>query len=201
MSFWLSSCKQYHRYQNSLNKDFACRSMIPHQGPRLVPGAGRELSLTKNQVGTQGALPCTPSAVVASNLFGRITSSKSMNKKICIYAEETHFPRLASGYTYSHSEKPRSSSAALTMSAILKVEFQGRTKHHSPAQKAGLCRFSISLLAALPVFVTLRVLLAGLPRCLVMCASVLQLSPGLCRLGCAQGTCTTPGVSLVPVNN
>lgn len=172
----------------------------PTSGPRLVPGAGRELCLTRNQVVTQGALPCIPSAAVVSNLLGRITSSKSWNKK-SIYAKETHFPRLASGYTYNHSEKPGSSAAALTMSAVLKVEFQGRRKHHSPAQKAGLCRFSISLTTVLPVFATLRVHLAGLPRCLGMCASVLQLSPRLCRLGCAQGTCTTPGVSLVPVNN
>lgn len=98
----MSSCKEY---QNSLNKDFACRSMSPHQGPRLVPGAGRELSLTENQEATHGALPCIPSAVVALSLFGRITSSKSMIKKKRIYAKETHFPTLASGYMYSHSEK------------------------------------------------------------------------------------------------
>lgn len=103
MSFRLSSCKEYHRCQNSLNKDFACRSMGPGQEPRLVPGVGRELSFTKTQVATQGALSCISSAVVVSNLFGRMTSSKSMIKKICIYAKETHFPRLASGYTYSRS--------------------------------------------------------------------------------------------------
>lgn len=78
--------------------------MGPDQGPRLVPGAGRQLSLPKNQGVTQGALPCIPSAVLVSKLFGR--TSRSMVKKNCVYAKETHIPRLASGYMHSHSKKP-----------------------------------------------------------------------------------------------
>lgn len=37
------------------------------------------------------------------------------------------------------------------MSVILKAEFQSRAKHHFPAQKAGSCRFSISVWLILPV--------------------------------------------------
>lgn len=192
MSFRISACKKYHECQNSLNKDFACRSKA-HRGQGWFLGQGGSC-LSPRTKGSHRVL-CLVFLLQWWFQSCLVEPAEAWLKKF-VYMLRRHISLgWLLGICTATQKNLRSSSAALAMSAILKVEFQGRTISHSPAQKAGLCRFSISLLTVLPVFATLRVHLAGLPRCLGMwvCASVLQLSPGLCRLGCAQSGCTTAG--------
>lgn len=191
--------KEYHRCQNSLNKDFAFRSM----GPRLVPGQGESCLSPRTK---------WPHRVLClvfllqwwfQNCLVESHPAKALLKKY-VYKLRRHISLgWLLGIHTATQKKPRSSLAALIMSAVSKLEFQGRTKHHSPAQKAGWCRFSISLPTVLPVFATRRVHLAGLPGCLGMwaCASVLWLSRGALQAGLCSERCTTRGLSLAPANN
>lgn len=102
----------------------------------------------KNQVATQGALPCISSAGVFSKLFGRITSSKSMLKK---YAYRLGRHISLEWLLGTLRKKHRSSLGAFIMSVILKAQFQSRAKHRSPVREAGSCRFRISVSVILPV--------------------------------------------------
>lgn len=139
--------KEYHRCQNSLNKDFAFRSM----GPRLVPGQGESCLSPRTK---------WPHRVLRlvfllqwwfQNCLVESHPAKALLKKY-VYKLRRHISLgWLLGIHTATQKKPRSSLAALIMSAVLKLEFQGRTKHHSPAQKAGWCRFSISLPTVLPV--------------------------------------------------
>lgn len=89
----------FQRCQNSLNEDFAFRRMGPTSEAQVCSSGREGLSAPEEPSGHAG---CFALCFFCKGGFKTIWWNHTQQKhalKICIYAWETHFPRVVSGYT------------------------------------------------------------------------------------------------------